>query len=846
MENVELKVLWIEDEPDFLEIAKSIIIKTGYIPIVAQSPEEGIKLFKEEINNIVLVLCDYMMPIMNGFEVRKATLTFGESVPFGIVSAYVTKQMALDALGLKICGFFDKPFQIENMIEVIKKESENRASYLKESKILEGIFIEEATSILDDIEPALLSLENDRTNLEILKTISRGAHTLKGSSGCLTNNIITKYVHKYEDLVSALQKNTLNLTDDIYDILFKGFDRIKELINSISNKKLNNYNIDLLLPEVTIDLNKNKVDKQENINKENNKNNDHQVQKLKDNIAVPIYMLDELSGFSGEITVIRNMVNKIIRTLEQKYNDNKDIQNLGELFDEMNKINSTIQNRITDLCKVPLSSVFKPIPRIIRDLSKELGKNIFLKIEGENLRVANSLLVVCSNSLIHLVRNSADHGIESPDDRIKVSKPEMGTIHINCVEDNNDVIVSIKDDGKGLDLEKIRQKAIEKELFTDKQLSLMSEQQTYEIIFASGFSTAAKLTDVSGRGVGMDMVKSSVEAVGGKIEINSKLGEGTTFKLKLPKPKSVLIINSLLVQCLDRCFAVPQDSIVSVISLEKEKYNQMVKSLSFGNVLQYGDYLYPLLELKKVLKLNSTSLNEEKSIFDILILQTDHFTYALQVDGILDSEEIVLKRLNSCFNYKGIYSGATFMGDGSIGLILDVKNIALASGIKLENIKSEMSKIKLNQNLVKENNSLINYLLFKIESKSIYGIPLKNVFRLEEIDKSKIQYSGSNKVITYRDGIMPIYSMENILNLSKKSDLIDEQRDQLSVIVLENIEGYMGFEVPKIIDIVLGENEIKKEVRDRIGVLGNAFIQDHTVTILDMPSVLMKTINLNN
>ncbi len=198
------------------------------------------------------------------------------------------------------------------MIEVIKKESENRASYLKESKILEGIFIEEATSILDDIEPALLSLENDRTNLEILKTISRGAHTLKGSSGCLTNNIITKYVHKYEDLVSALQKNTLNLTDDIYDILFKGFDRIKELINSISNKKLNNYNIDLLLPEVTIDLNKNKVDKQENINKENNKNNDHQVQKLKDNIAVPIYMLDELSGFSGEITVIRNMVNKII------------------------------------------------------------------------------------------------------------------------------------------------------------------------------------------------------------------------------------------------------------------------------------------------------------------------------------------------------------------------------------------------------------------------------------------------------------------------------------------------------------------------------------------------------
>ncbi len=845
MENIDLKILWIEDELDFLEIAKNIILKTGYIPLIAQTPEEGLKLFKEEMSNIVLVLCDYMMPVMNGFELRKATLPYGEAVPFGIVSAYVTKQMALDALGLKICGFFDKPFQIENMIEIIKKESENRASFLKESKILEGIFIEEATSILDDIEPALISLENDRTNLEILKIISRGAHTLKGSSGCLTNNIITKYVHKYEDLVSAIQKNTLNLTDDIYDILFKGFDRIKELINSISSKKLHSYSIELLLPEVTIDLNKNKDDKPEII-KETNKNKDHQVQKIKDNITVPIYMLDELSGFSGEITVIRNMVNKIIRSLELKYNDDKDIQILGELFDEMNKINSTIQNRITDLCKVPLSSVFKPIPRIIRDLSKELGKNIFLKIEGENLRVANSLVVVCSNSLIHLVRNSADHGIESPDERIKQSKPEMGTIHINCVEDNNDVVISIMDDGKGLDLEKIRQKAIEKELYTDKQLSLMSEQQTYEIIFASGFSTAAKLTDVSGRGVGMDMVKSSVEAVGGKIEISSKLSEGTTFKLKLPKPKSVLIINSLLVQCLDRCFAVPEDSIVSVLSLEKEKFNQMVQSLSFGNVLSYGNHLYPLLELKKVLKLSQSSLKEEKTIFDILILQVDHFRYALEVDGILDSEEIVLKRLNPCFNYKGIYAGATFMGDGSIGLILDVKNIALAAGVKLENIKDEISAVKINHNIIKEKSSLINYLLFKIESKSIYGIPLKNVFRLEEIEKSKVQFSGSNMVITYREGIMPIYSMENILKLSKKSDLIDDSRDQLSVIVLENIEGYMGFEVPKIIDIVLGNIEIQKEVRDRVGVLGNTFIQDQTVTILDMPTVLSKTINLNN
>lgn len=842
MEKLDLKVLWIDNEIDLLDIAKNIIINCGYIPLLANSPEEGIKIFKEEMPNIVLVLSDYMMPGMNGFELRNETLSFGMAIPFGIVSAYVTKQMALDALSLKICGFFDKPFKSEQMIELIKKESESRALFLKENKVIEEIFIEEAVSILDDIEPSLLSLDNDRTNSEILKLISRGAHTLKGSSGCLSTNIITKYVHKYEDLVSALQQNQITLTDDVYEVLFKGFDRIKELVYSISSKKIHNYNIDVLLPEIAVVLEKSKENKLIKNEKTDRKIDSSQSQKVKENILVPISMLDELSAYSGEITVLRNMVNKIIRTLEVKYNDNKDIQNLGELFDEMNKINSTIQNRITDLCKIPLTGVFKPIPRIIRDISKDLGKNIQFKIEGENLRVANSLVDVCSNSIIHLVRNSVDHGIETPKERLNSSKSEQGTVQITCLEDNNEVIISIKDDGRGLDPNKIKAKALEKELFSESQIQIMSEKQIFEIIFASGFSTASKLTDVSGRGVGMDMVKSSVEAVGGKIEIESKINQGTIFKLKLPKPKSVLIINSLLIECAERCFAIPEDAIVSVLRIGQEKFNNMVQNLSMGRVLLRDNIIYPLIDLQSVLKLKSDKY-KDKSDVEILILKTEQMEYALLIDDILDSEEIVLKRLNSCFNYMGIYSGATFMGDGSIGLILDVKNIAEVAGVKNFNSKIEENSKYILNNSLDSDSVFINYLLFKLESKSIYGISLENIFRLEEIQKSKMQFCGLTKVVTYRDAIMPIYSLENLLNLSSQDKIIDEVKELIVVIVMKRSEGYFGFEVNQIIDIAFSNYKLNQEIRDRVGILGNSVIQDKSVTIIDVNSLMPEEIN---
>ena len=849
VKNLDLKVLCVDDELAILEIYQDLVLQAGFTPILMQDPTAAIDAFKTDLSSIVMVISDYRMPQMNGFELRAALMAAGGAmVPFVIVSGFIDKDMALTALDLRISSFIDKPAGEQDFCERIAKEATPRVEVIREGQALAGIFVEEGLSILDEMEPVLLSLEHDRTNAEAINAIFRGAHTLKGSSGCLDSDVITRYVHKYEDIISGLKKSQITLTDEIYEILLKGFDRIKGLVASVATKSLHTYNLNEILPELSLNSGSSGTDaakpgERAAVSPAGAAKGDAHKTKAKDSIAVPINMLDELSGYSGEITVIRNMVNKIVRSLEAQYVGNREFTSLGELLDEMHKINSTIQVRITDLRKVPLAAVFKPIPRTIRDLSRDLGKSIVLGIEGEALRVDNSLAAVCSNSLVHLVRNSADHGVELPAERLAAGKPESGSVHIKCFEANDHVNISIADDGRGIDYLKIKAKALEKGLFTADQLASMNEQQALGIIFASGFSTAAKVTDVSGRGVGMDMVKSSVEAVGGQINIESKPGHGSTFTLRLPIPKSVLIINSLVVESAKHCFAVPQDSILRVLRIEHEQYHQMVQNAATGIVLRRDDTIYPLVDLKDVLQLPSPPLDAAPAtgIVEILILRAGALLFALRVDGILDSEEIVVKRLQSCFNPENVYAGATFMGDGSVGLILDVVGLAVLAGVTPSASEQAVMAHESQQSKIDQEIPIVtrDYLLFSFGAKTLFGAPLDQVFRLEELDPKKVQMSGAKRVIIYRDCAMPIYSIEKLLKLAAPDNgTKDLAKERIAVIVARNNEGYVGFEVSKVIDIASSGEKVSDAIRDRIGVAGNAFINERSVTILDLPAVL--------
>lgn len=851
MSNKDLKILCVDDEPHILELYETAVRAAGFTPLTFLNPMEAATEFRKEMQNIALILSDIKMPEMDGFAFRKALLPEGQNVPFVVVSSFITKDMALAALDNKIANFFSKPINQENIKNIVEKEAKDRIDQIRENHALANVFLEEAQTIIEDMEPTLLSLDQDRTNQDTLNLIYRGAHTLKGSSGVLDAPVITRYIHKYEDVISALRKGEITLDDSVYQILLSGYDRIKELIGSVHTKTTYQYRLNDLLPELEVTKSTPSAGVAKGDAQPQQAKADTQKQKPKDTVPVPITMLDEISSFSGEITVIRNMVNKIVRFLERKYVGDRDVQSLGELLDEMHKINSVIQMRITDLRKVPLSNVLRPIPRIIRDLSRDLKKEIRLHLEGETLRIDNSLAQVCSNSLVHLIRNSADHGLETPEERRNKGKSEQGNVTVSAVEDREEVIVVVKDDGRGIDPSRVKAKAIEKNIHTREELDLMNEKQILSLIFASGFSTAAQVTDVSGRGVGMDMVRSSAEAVGGHVEVDSTVGEGSKFTLRLPLPKSVQIISALVVGSSQRTFAIPQDTIVRVLRLEPSQYASTIQHAASGEVLRNHEKLYPLLKLDQVLSLkeltidDATRSNFKSDTIDILILQVDGIQFALRVDSIFDTEEIVVKKMLKCFNPNELFAGATFMGDGSVGLILDIKSVAshgkiLQFNANLSAVASAGREVRAGQSVKDQR----NYLLFKIAGNAIYGAPLNQVYRLEELDRSQFQVCGSSRVLIYRDQVMPILSLAKALKLKEAStNLAAPKSERVPTIVIRDRESFLGLEVDAVVDIAEGSTEISSEIRDRIGVSGNLFIRDNSVTMLDLPTIIAKTPN---
>ncbi len=831
------KILCIDDEKDILDFYADIIAQNGFESILAANPLEAIEIYRKHHFEIALTVCDYMMEGMNGFEVRKELIKINSVVPFVMISAYITREMALSGLELKISSFHDKPFTQIEFSKIIQREALPRAEALKESRLLEAVFLEEAHSIIGDIEPLLLSLESDRTNAETLNLLFRAAHTLKGSSGVLETDIIGKFVHRYEDIISAIRKDPTTFSDGIFEALLAGYDQIKTLISLVPNRKI--YDLDLaeLVKVLDVKPTASKARSSADHDQGPSPQPAQQVQKVKDFIPVPTGLLDDLGSLSGEITVIRNMVNKLVRSLEIKFSGEKDIQSLGELFNEMHKINSVIQTRITDLRKIPVAGILKPISRILRDISKETQKKYRFSVEGETLRIDNSLAQACSNSLIHLIRNSADHGIESPEARIKSGKAEEGQILISCKEERDQIVITVSDDGKGLDLARIKAKALEKKLCSESQLKEMSDYEIMELIFLPGFSTAANVTDISGRGVGMDMVRASVTAVGGQIKIKSTLGQGSSFSLHLPIPRSILIINSLLVSTSNRQFAIPQDDILRVLRIDPEDFDQYLLHAGGGKVLCWQNQLYPFIHLNQVLKIPESSVQKTSPTIDILILKSEQFCYALQVENILDIEEIVVKRIQDCFNYKSIFSGATFLGDGQVGLILDGKNVGKIADI-LHTHKYIKSKNRDNEHLKPlESDQHSDYVLFKLNSTAIFGAPLEDVYRLEFFDTSSIQHSAGKKLIVYRDTLMPLVNCEDLLNMKSNHTLSTAQSKTLSALVIQKNKHFIALQVDELIDIARTEFKLDRRIRDRPEILGNVQIDTKTVTIIDLENI---------
>jgi len=723
-------------------------------------------------------------------------------------------------------------------------------------------FLAEAKEGITNLEEGFIELEKDKKNIEILKALFRTMHSLKGAAGFFGFKTLESIAHFSEDILSKLRDGLIEPDEDIIDILLKAVDHIKYIIGYIEENKaepiedkildflveLSNFNEKLKKriqekpkeekpEEIKAEEKKEKIKeevvkeevKEEKEIKEEKKEVEPvkevkkekkeepaiipQIELTETHIKVDVKLLDQLMNLAGELVLARNRVVQ----LSQKIMD----EDLTRSVQALSMITTEMQETIMKTRMQPIGMVFNKFPRIVRDLSKALGKKVNLHLEGTETELDRSIIEAIKDPLTHLVRNAIDHGIEPPEERIKLNKPAEGVLILRAYQEGGQVIIEIEDDGRGIDVEKIRQKAVEKRFLTQEEATLASEKELLSLIFKSGFSTAETVTQLSGRGVGMDVVKTNIEKLGGSIEINTVRGKGTTVKIKIPL--TLAIIPALIVTSGDYRYAIPQINLKELVNIQPEK-----DLLKVGNTEFYrlrGEII-PVLRLSEILKSNGKDEDQK----NLVILTTGEKFIGLLVDKIFASEEIVVKPLGKWFKNIPIYSGATIMGDGKLALILDVIGLSQFIGISMEEVEKKYETTVIKTKISSE--ETIFLLLFDVGEDRL-ALPIALISRLDKIKANEIQISGGKEIIIYKDEVIPIIRLENYLPLQSISS-----QEEYNVLFFTERNKTCGILCSKIVGTLETTLEVEEGIYNHPGILGHRIINGKTVLFIDIYKII--------
>jgi two-component system chemotaxis sensor kinase CheA len=530
-------------------------------------------------------------------------------------------------------------------------------------------------------------------------------------------------------------------------------------------------------------------------------------------IRVGVDVLENLMTIVSELVLTRNQLLQILRGQKDS--------TFSSPLQRLNQVTSELQEGVMKTRMQPIGSAWAKLPRIIRDLSHELGKKIDLQMVGAETELDRQVLELIKDPLTHMVRNSADHGIEKPADRVKVGKPETGVVLLNAYHEGGHIILEISDDGRGLALDKIKSKAIQNGLATEAELASMPEQQIMQFIFKPGFSTAAAVTSVSGRGVGMDVVKTNIEKIGGTVDFQSVAGKGSRFFIKIPL--TLAIVSSLIVECRKERFAIPQISVVELVQASAGSEHR-VEYINGAPVLRLRNRLLPLVSLRKVLKLGEDEIRTDGRYF-VIVVQTGSSTFGVIVDNVFDTEEIVVKPVSPLLRDIRVFSGNTILGDGNVIMILDPNGLVAHAG----EIKVEVAAKQ--QTAVARHEERQSFLLFHAGDGAPKAVPLALVARLESIDRKLIEKSGDNVVVQYRGALMPLIPLSPMA-MSVTTTVTDGEDDVQSVLVFADEDKNMGLMVDRIIDIVDEKLHVDLSSK-RPGYLGTSIISGKATDILD-------------
>jgi len=772
-------------------------------------------------------------------------------------------------------------------------------------------FLIESSENLDRLDQELVKLESSPSCTELLASVFRTIHTIKGSCGFLGFARLQKLTHAGENLLSRLRDGELTLTEEITSALLAMVDAVRQMLAAIQATECDGDEdyaplIELLarlqgqgggeaetpaseIPAATASANQPgpaadpkacpaaEADEHADLTKIGGlllqrgqvrpedlaralqqqelgqkkigeilvaqgtakpedvlaaqrtleaRNPDAAVE----TIRVGVNLLDRLMNLVGELVLARNQL--------LQFSSSRQDAGFQAVSQRMNLIATELQEEVMKTRMQPIGSVWDKFPRTVRDLALSCHREVHLELEGQDTELDRTIIESIKDPLTHLVRNAIDHGIETPEARRQAGKNAAGVLKLRAFHEGGQVNIEVSDDGAGLNAERIRQKAVERGLVSAQHASRMSDRDLFNLIFLPAFSTAEKVTNVSGRGVGLDVVKTNVEKIGGTVDVQSTAGKGTTVKIKIPL--TLAIIPALMVTSGGERFAIPQVSLLELVRMDSADGGKGIEMVHGAPVYRLRGRLLPVVYLNRELQLgrDAGTQGEEGSVANMVVLQADGQEFGLVVDEITDTEEIVVKPLGQ--QLKGIpaYSGATIMGDGRVALILDILGLAQRAQVISEREpalhEKDKEKAAGSEKTASDHQTV---LVVQCGEKARMAIPLSLVARLEEFPASAIELAGTQEVTQYRGQIMPLIRLSRVVDGSAHDDARTGAEARLQVVVYAEAGRSVGLVVDRIVDIVDEKLVVQTSARRR-GVLGSSVVQKRVTDLLDVPSVV--------
>jgi len=630
-------------------------------------------------------------------------------------------------------------------------------------------FLAESLEGLDRMDRCLTELEQRPGDKGLLAEIFRSVHTIKGTTGFLGFGRLEKLAHAGETLLGSLRDGRLTANTRLVGGLLELMDGLRTILALIDKTGKEGTRAS--------DEDHELIALMEELNREGDEDAESSAEEAAPlevtagpgpvaasvAAAPPAAMADKTLRIDVEVlNRMMNLVGELVLTRNQIMQSNGDSETFPELARRLDSVTADLRETVMQARMQPVGHVFSKFPRMVRDLGLNCGKSVRIEFSGQETGLDKSLLEAIKDPLTHAVRNAIDHGIESPRARTMAGKAVEGVVSLRAYHHNGTVVIEVEDDGAGISTARVLAKAIERGLVTEERAAAMTEREVLQMVFLPGFSTAAKITTVSGRGVGMDVVLANVEKVGGSVEIESHEGKGTRLRLRVPL--TLAIVRALVVRSGGQSFCLQQSSLAELVYVPWREAAVAVEFIGDAELFRLRDTLLPMVRLDRMLGLDGVAANRQSHGFYLIVLESDGCAYGLVVDDLLAPEEIVVKPLSPVLREIGLFSGATVLGNGALAMILDVAATGVRGGIKPRNAEETLAAAMPAPLAAAASSS---FLIFEDhrsgQRAQRTALPLSVVVRIESVAMTKIEFAGDRPLLQYRGELLPLDDRGGVL-----------------------------------------------------------------------------------